>query len=548
MFLIDPALAKLLWLRFRGRLRRLLRAATSVRGGLFLVLGGIMVLTWLGGMIVPLIVGMRGPRPDPENLRSFAPGVLLVLCLFTVMRGGEQAIAFAPAEVDLLFAGPFTRRQLLAYKLLAQALGTAATAAFFLIWLAPLATLLVAVYLGTVLALLFLQMVSLAVMQISQTVEAAAYSRGRKLLLWAVVIALAIGLGQAALAAQAAAEEGWLAVWQQFQQSMWGRLLLAPFDVFGRAMSAQRVWPDFLMWGGLAAALDGALIGLVLWLDANFLEVALVASQRRSELIQRARRGGLSGWSSSVRTKGRLRRFPWMGGAGPVAWRQATSALRQSRQLLFLLIVLGFAVGGPMLFTNRNRFLQPAAIGGAAAWVTFMMTMLLRLDFRGELENFDWLKSLPLRSRAVALGELVTPVALMTLLHWLAIVLLAVGPLGPRPWLLPLAILAPPANAVLFGVENFFFLLFPIRTGPGNPFDLQTIGRAIVLMGAKVGVLGVCAALVAAVGGGVYFLAGGSITAGLSSACVVLVGQAVAAVAAVGWAYERFDVSTDLPG
>jgi hypothetical protein len=132
-------------------------------------------------------------------------------------------------------------------------------------------------------------------------------------------------------------------------------------------------------------------------------------------------------------------------------------------------------------------------------------------------------------------------------LHWMAIFLVAVSPLGLQAWLLPLALLAPPANALLFGVENFFFLLFPIRTGPGNPFDLQTMGRTIVLTGAKLGILGVCAGLLAAIGGGVYFVTGGSVTAGLFAVCLALVGLAVGAVVAVGWAYERFDVSADLP-
>jgi hypothetical protein len=105
MLLIDPALTKLLWLRFRGRVRRLLRTATSVRGGLFLTLGGIMVLTWLGGMIAPLVMGMRGPRPDPEHLRSFARAYCLYFSLFTVVRGGNRR-SHSRAQSRFLY-GPF---------------------------------------------------------------------------------------------------------------------------------------------------------------------------------------------------------------------------------------------------------------------------------------------------------------------------------------------------------------------------------------------------------------------------------------------------------
>ncbi len=238
--------------------------------------------------------------------------------------------------------------------------------------------------------------------------------------------------------------------------------------------------------------------------------------------------------------------MPWLGGAGPIVWRQATSALRQSRQLLLIVVLIGVSIGWPFLL-RQAQSLQAVSIGTTTVWVTVMMTMMLRLDFRGDLDNLDWLKSLPLAPRSVALGELLTPVAVLTVLHWGAIALLAIRSTGPQAWLLPLALLVAPANLVLFGVENFFFLLFPIRTAPGNPFDLQTLGRTVVLLGVKFGVLGVCAALAAAVGGGVYFVTGESPVAGLLAACTVAIGLAVAAVAAVGWAFDRFDVSTDLP-
>jgi hypothetical protein len=89
MIAFDPALAKLL----------------------LLALGAIVMLLWLGAMIVPLIAGVSGPRADPVQLRSLAPPILLVLCVVTILKGGEQAIVFSPPEVDFLFAGPFTRRR-----------------------------------------------------------------------------------------------------------------------------------------------------------------------------------------------------------------------------------------------------------------------------------------------------------------------------------------------------------------------------------------------------------------------------------------------------
>jgi len=44
--------------------------------------------------------------------------IMLAMSLLALMTsGGEKAVAFTPAEVGFLFPGPFTRRELLAYKI-----------------------------------------------------------------------------------------------------------------------------------------------------------------------------------------------------------------------------------------------------------------------------------------------------------------------------------------------------------------------------------------------------------------------------------------------
>ena len=58
------------------------------------------------------------------RLGSVVPAALLgllLMALFTATR--QEGIVFSPAEVDFLFSGPFTRRQLLFYKLFAGAPG-----------------------------------------------------------------------------------------------------------------------------------------------------------------------------------------------------------------------------------------------------------------------------------------------------------------------------------------------------------------------------------------------------------------------------------------
>ena len=71
---------------------------------------------------------MMSGRPELQQLTGaaapFAPLALFgFTLLFVFTSAGEAAIYFTPAEVDLLFAAPFTRRELLIYKLAKTALG-----------------------------------------------------------------------------------------------------------------------------------------------------------------------------------------------------------------------------------------------------------------------------------------------------------------------------------------------------------------------------------------------------------------------------------------
>jgi len=99
----------------------------------------------------------------------------------------------------------------------------------------------------------------------------------------------------------------------------------------------------------------------------------------------------------------------------------------------------------------------------------------LRFDFRGDLDQIDHLKSLPVSGAAVSVGQLVTPTLLMSLCH-LAIVGSVLGVMRRSdPVLLTAAVLCVPFNALLFGVENFIFLLFPTRAAM-TPGDFQGYG------------------------------------------------------------------------
>ncbi len=79
---------------------------------------------------------------------------------------------------------------------------------------------------------------------------------------------------------------------EQFGASETGKVLLAPFNVYGRVITAQRVFPEMLQWAAAAVVMNAVLLALVVRLDANYLEAAAGAAQRRYERLRRVRGGG----------------------------------------------------------------------------------------------------------------------------------------------------------------------------------------------------------------------------------------------------------------
>ncbi len=321
-----------------------------MRGAVFLVLGLVIFSLWLGPSVW---LATTTARTDPQVVRGIVPVMLLGICLMNlVTSAGEKAIAFTPAEVDFLFAGPFTRRQLLAYKL-----GKSASAGLFAsvllsVVLLKHATLWIACFVGVFLTLLFTQFFSTVAMLLVQSVAERAYSRGRKIVLGVLAGLLVIGLMQARAASVGASAAD---VAKHLQETAAARVVLAPFSVFGNTLTAQRIFPDLLQWGALAMVFDIGLLWLIFSLDANFMEAGIAAGQRQYERVRRLRRGGFSALGAKNSTRWHLPQFWWMGGAGPIAWRQMTAALRGSPGLLLVLLFGGMVVGPGVLMGHGRR-------------------------------------------------------------------------------------------------------------------------------------------------------------------------------------------------
>ncbi len=291
---MHPALLKLILLLNKAAIRRALRGARTVRGALLLLFS----LGFIALMIVPQVLSAIAINSQPQALRfantaeSVAPLGLLALALFSIFSSaGEKAMYFNPAEVDLLFPAPFSRRELLIYKLGKTAIGLVVMPLIFSVTMLIYFRSWLCAFVGLMLTFAMLQLLGMATALVSQIVAESIYTRARKILLAVVLIVLFLGLGQVAGRVQG---RGIREMAAGLRESKALRVLVAPFEVFTHAIFAEAWFPDLLAWGAGALAIDLALLALILKLDANYLESAAAISQKVYERLRR--RGWAAVW------------------------------------------------------------------------------------------------------------------------------------------------------------------------------------------------------------------------------------------------------------
>ena len=540
---MHPALRKLLRLRLRGTMRRMFRGLKTVRGAVFSVVGLLLMTVWLGPT---LFMATSAPEFDPEVVRSIAPVALLLFCLISILTsGGQKAVHFTGEEIDFLFSGPFSRRQLLLYKLTASTVGAAFAAMIFSLLYLQYTRFWIASLLGFWLSMMLVQLFSTAAVLIGQTVAEHAYTRFRRATLILVLLVAALAVWKVF---SDVGGGGFMAMAQWFGNTWVGFIVLAPFDVFGRTITAETLFPELLGWGSLALAINVGLLVLVLRLDVNYMESAIAVSQKIYRRMQQIRRGGGVAWTGKKDAKFGLPRLPRLSGAGPIVRRQMTHAFRGAKGLFIFLAVMAVpcvVIASQAVGSEENMPLPMFA--GFLIPATIFLTRMVPFDFRGDLDHIDWLKSLPISSTAVAVGQLLTPTAIMTALHVSVLVVAALIADGSTGLLLMLAAFTLPFNFLLFGLENLLFLLAPTRLMPTTPGDLQHVGRTMVEVMLKMFLLALCCGLAAGAGAIAYLFFGSSWVIIASVSWLTLATIAAGIVPCVAWAYRRFDVSIDTP-
>lgn len=542
---MNAALFLLLRLRFGGWWRRLRRNVGTVRGAVFVVAGLLMTGCWVSA----LLFSPRDTAPaDEEQVRRFVPLFLLGYCLLTALTSArDRSLTFSPAEVNFLFAAPFTRRQILLYKIVAAALGTLLSSLVFSVLARGYATSFVAAFIAMFLALLFLQLFGIAVALLSETIGVQASDARRKLgfvLVGLVAAAVLVSVGRDFFGLR---PMQWL---ERAEASPVVRVLLLPFQSFADAFTAKQLWPDLTQRVLLCLLIDGILLAIVLLLDAHYLEAASAASERVYRRLERMRAGPAAAMSSGGNARFTLPDWPRWGGVGPLAWRQALTALRNLKGLAFIVLTFGCFLVVPFAVQREEQpvsALLPRTMSGTIFGMSILLMQLLSFDFRGDLDRMEVLKSLPIPPLRVALGQLFTPVAMACVLQGssFAVIQVTLGGLGE--YLVAILLFLPLFNLLLFGVMNLLFLWFPTRLTPSTAGDFQMMGRQAMLFFAIYAIVFLLLLIPVLGGTLLLLLAEWDWRLCATVSWFLLAGIVAGLMPLLALAFRQFDVSRDVP-
>lgn len=545
--MMHAALCKLLVLRFRGGIRYQVRQFATLRGAMFL--SAAAAVGWLllgGGAPEPGAAGTHVAMGNGEILRGhigdLMPLVLLGACLFTVFAASGPALHFSQHEIDFLFTGPFARRDLVIYKICAYFAGAVLSAAIFALLIPGRASTGTAAFVGSLLTLVFMQLSTAAFSTFAPAFADHPAMRLRK----PAVILIGTAAVAAILYASAGTERTVLEVLAGARNSGVGSVVLAPFAVFAQLFLAERVFPDLLGWTACALAINGLLLFVVIRLDGRASDHALAASRRLSNRWARMRQGA-SFWASEKTTGRSLRRAPDLGGFGPVAWRQAINAMRNSGRVIALFFVIAM-VSGPVMASAGSASSISGFAGLAYFFLAFIVPRSLVCDFRGEIGAIELYKSLPTAPWRICAAQLVVPVVLSSAIQLTMIASAVIFVGGPEAGvLLILAAYAVPASLLLYGLENLIFLLFPTRLVPVGRADFEFLGRTLIDFVVKTLVI-VAAVVAAATAGYAAMGAGGqSWTWFVVASWLVVSLTATLTVPLLAFAFRRFRISQTIP-
>ncbi|GHC46993.1 hypothetical protein GCM10007315_06000 [Gemmobacter tilapiae] len=540
---MDSALLRLLAMRMRGGLRLRLMQLASLRGVLFfLVLGGIAWLLITTGQLNPKTqlfdgAGLASPVLR-DQIDTFMPLSLLAMTLLTVLLTTGPSFHFSPTEINLLFVGPFSRRDLILYKFIAYATGAALSAALIAPFAQSQTGSVLSAFTASFLTLLFVQLNSAAVGMAWQKVEGTRFAR----LKWPVTGVICTVALAAIAYAWASPDYNLFDLLSGLRQSWIGTVILIPYIPFAELFLAQTLFPQLALWATVATLINVALLWAVIRLDGHTSERSLREHARMSDRWERMKQGG-SFWATERSEIPSIRHAPMLGGLGPMAWRQAIKAVRNSSKLIAVFLV-GAGCTGPLSSMAGISIIGDRAMVALFFFFGYILPRTLICDFRGDLTRMETYKTLPIAPWRICMGQLVVQVLLAYLIALTMIVSVFLFEESmAAPVALALAAFALPLTLLIYAIENTIFLLFPAKLIPMGRADFEFLGRALIEFIAKASVIVVAVSLAIGVGSITFMMFKTTLLLPALASWLSLILIAGVAVIVMQYAFRRFVVA-----
>ncbi|MCA8998939.1 MAG: hypothetical protein KDA80_18210 [Planctomycetaceae bacterium] len=467
---LHPALARLLKMRYVGRVRSLVSNFTKPRRLAVSLLGTFLAVVWLGNAIAGMLFR---EQYDPEIFRQWLIVMLAGYAGWHLIRVAwqkpETGLEWTEAEANALMAYPFSRRQLVSYRLVTVLVATTLKALIGTILLLPDLNVPLLGFSGLWLGLALVEMVRLAC-----DLGAAALSARQHQIYRGVTVSIAAGLGMALLGGaisltQSDAQDTIPVVFVLFSNLLiavrdlvltdTGRFLTAPAVLIVDSMTSDRMTMAAFSSLGASTALFWISTRAIFWLD-EWAERNRIQREKRASADCSVQSAVPSGDHTSMSRLDSL----VLERAGPVIWRQYMGARRYLGAILvaFIPAVLFTLMpmflkkfDGPLLFSNF--------LGGLVFYTFVALPAALKFDFRRDFDHLMRLKLLPYTPAKIVTGQLVTPVVLTTVFQYLMIMVASL--IQPPSAILLIASLIgfPILNYTIYAWENLIFLMFPQR-------------------------------------------------------------------------------------
>jgi hypothetical protein len=511
------------WNRFASQMRRL----RTPRYVIALLLGLFYLF-----VIVQQQRAARGDDPHAAGWVELAAalGALGAAAWAWLLGSERRALAFSPADVTFLFAGPVTRRTLVGYKLFRSQLAVLVSVLLWTLLLSRerfgVSVWLRAVSLWLLLTTLSLHRLGASFVRSSIKEHGARALRRRLLAPVAACITLGIigwtvwrASPALAEAARGGGPDAIVAVLTAIALQPPLAWVLVPFHLIVRPLTApspgawlHAIWPAL-----------GILAAHVVWVissDAAFEESAAEysLSRIRRETPEERARGTLTR-SRRRRLPGLLRLEPTGWPAGAIVWKNLVAVVRLRPIRAIAITGLAAGLGTAALSFGRGT---PAAetLGSLAlVWAGVMFLVgpqWVRNDFRDDLSSFALLRSFPLRGESLVAAEVAGSALVLTLIQLglLTFAYLAFLGNGDMPLTLgdrTLALIAavvylPPINYAGMLIQNGASILFPAWVRSDRIGGVEALGQNMLLIAVHAGALVFLVAGPALAGTGLQYL------------------------------------------